>query len=104
MQEQLADELLARLADMYLADGRLPEGSIRDALVEVAVRQHGRTIRAARDELNTAATGFESDARTLAEDALASEEPFTPDRAASIARLTIAARALRTVVLGGWRA
>jgi hypothetical protein len=104
-QEQLADELLARLVDGGVGAGLIAatRDRIRDALVEVAVRQDGRTIRAIRDELNDAATGYEADARTLAEDALASEEPFTPDRAASIAKLTTAARTLRTVLLGGWR-
>jgi hypothetical protein len=103
-QLELVDELLAPLlaaGDVFYTTAG--QNAVRDALVEAVVRQHGRTLRDIRAELNGQAHAFEDDARTLAEDALASEEAITPDRAASIAKLTTAARTLRTVVLGGWR-
>jgi hypothetical protein len=77
---------------------------VRDALVEVAVRQHGRTIRAcAEPSLRATADAFDLDARRHAQQALdSSATPGAELRDAS--RLAEAASTLRRVVFGGWRA
>jgi hypothetical protein len=101
-QEQLADELLARL--LVDSDNRTPSvEELRDALVEAVVRQHGRTLRACLDELRSQADGLDLDGRRIAQDAL--DDSTTPGRdLREAARYTDAASALRRVVLGGWRA
>jgi hypothetical protein len=101
-QLELAGELFARLID-GLDARELSREELRDALVEVAVRQHGRTIRACAEELRATADAFDLDARRHAQQALdSSATPGAELRDAS--RLAEAASTLRRVVFGGWRA
>jgi hypothetical protein len=105
-QEQLADNVLAQLltqAEGALAGpAELYPDAIRAALVEVAVRQHGRTLRACIAQVREHAAGFDGDARTLVEQAVRDEHlPADPALLSSAARLAAVGSTLRTITLGG---
>jgi hypothetical protein len=101
-QLELAGELFARLLDLNL-DTTEGVDAVRDALVEVAVRQHGRTIRACAADLDANADAFDLDARRHAQQALdSSATPGAELRDAS--RLAEAASTLRRVILRADRA
>lgn len=101
-QEQLSENVLARLLDALPHLSHAEGEVIRGALVEVAVRQHGRTLRDIRGELRAAADGYEQAARDTVEAALSG--PSVDGKLLADASRTAAhASALRAVVLGGWR-
>ncbi len=107
-QRDLVTEVLAKL----LADPNVaatlglaghPVDAVHDALVEVAARQHGRTLRACIDELRAQADGLDRDALTLTE-AATGAGPLDPGKLSSAGRLAAAAATLRALVLRGSRA
>lgn len=100
-QEQLADELYARLID-GLDARELSREELRDALVEVAVRQHGRTLRACLDEQRAEADRLDAHARELAEEAVG--DVVDADKLAQAARLVGSAWSLRAMHLRADRA
>jgi hypothetical protein len=103
-QLELAEELFARLIDGLDGVGELSREELRDALVEVAVRQHGRTLRACLGDLRSQADGFDEDARTLAASAVSEGPVVDSARLGSASRLAAGAATLRTVHLRADRA
>jgi hypothetical protein len=69
-QEQLSENVLARLLDALPHLSHAEGEVIRGALVEVAVRQHGRTTRAHLADLREQAEALDADARNLARDGI----------------------------------
>lgn len=102
-QQQLADNLLARLIDNGHAVDRAARDALRDALVEVAVRQHGRTLRACLTELRETADGLDRQARGLVVEG-AEGELLYADKLAGAAQLTGSAWTVRGIMLRGDRA
>jgi hypothetical protein len=97
-QLELVEEVLSGLAERVDPDGPLAV-AVRGALAEVAVRQHGRTLRACLDELRSQADGFDEDARTLAASAVSEGPLVDAARLGSASRLAAGAATLRTVRL-----
>lgn len=105
-QLELADELLARLVDDGVGAGLIAatRNRIRDALVEVVVRQHGRTLRACIDELRAQADENDRQVRDILADAVADDGTVSSGRVAAANTLTLGSTALRYVLLRGGRA
>lgn len=104
-QLELADALYDRLVAMQEATGETCTlDDVRAALVEVAVRQHGRTLRACLAEVRDHAAHLGTSARQLAAAALDTDAPLQPTRLATATHVAAGSDALYAVVLRGDRA
>lgn len=104
-QQQLADNVLALLLDGPLVVGGSDDVDlIREALIEVAVRQHGRTTRAHIAELRGNADSYDRDARATLANTTPDGGPIDLRQLAVAEQLATGAATLRTTMLRGYSA
>jgi hypothetical protein len=104
-QHELVDDLFVRMLDDPRVAHLVTEDTmpvLRDHLLALAIRQHGRTLRACIDQVREHAEGFDHDARSLVAQAVREPAlPADPSLLGSAARLAAVAAVLRTITLGG---